>query len=188
METIDTKIQETIHGFINVLQQANKGKFKSNGAFDWEIDGLKDYLNEDIRKCPVQMETFDKLQQITGPTLYWVELLNQSNKKELIDRFKSYRFSGTARNTPSCKTTIDYQSNILYVGKVQKDFWGRIILHLGFHKSRRTQGLQLYHWAKGHSLQVRVHYREYPTSMSPLMGALEYQVAKELKPLLGSHK
>ena len=89
---------------------------------------------------------------------------------------------------PAIKTTIDYDSRTLYVGKVKGSFWGRLIQHLGFFKVNATQGLQLYYWAKDLSLKLRVNIYVFDNNMADIMPIVEYAFAKRLKPLVGKHK
>ena len=79
-------------------------------------------------------------------------------------------------------------SRILYVGKVKRHFWGRLIQHLGYYKVNRTQGLQLYYWAKELNLNLKVTVIEFEPEMIDLMEVLESALAKKLKPILGKHK
>jgi hypothetical protein len=77
---------------------------------------------------------------------------------------------------------------VLYVGKVKKVLWGRVIQHLGFSKTAGTQGLQLYHWARGLSLELKLTVLEFEANMADLLPLVEKAVAKQLKPLLGKHQ
>ena len=66
--------------------------------------------------------------------------------------------------------------------------FGRFIQHLGFHKAKSTQGLQLFYWAKNLSLSLKLTMLEFEPDMINLMTVLENEVANELKPIIGKHK
>lgn len=77
---------------------------------------------------------------------------------------------------------------VLYVGKVVRNFHGRVIQHMGYHRSSQTQGLQLAHWAALIGVDVKINYCVFESEEANLMSILEYQLADTLKPLLGKHK
>lgn len=76
----------------------------------------------------------------------------------------------------------------LYVGKVKSKFWWRLITHFGFYKVHRTQGLQLFYWAKELGLKIDVTVYEFNDEMANYMPIIENAVARDLKPLIGKHE
>ena len=75
----------------------------------------------------------------------------------------------------------------LYVGKVKKNFYSRIVQHLGYFKTAATQGLQLCHWGNNLSLKLKLHVIEFNRDMEDMMPAIEQHFAQVLKPLVGKH-
>lgn len=82
---------------------------------------------------------------------------------------------------------FDPESDCLYVGKVKKTIWGIIIQHLGYYKVKQTQGLQLFHWAKGLNLILEIHMYEFEENIEELISIFEIELAKEKKPIIGKH-
>lgn len=85
------------------------------------------------------------------------------------------------------KKTYCATSNYLYVGKVKKNFYSRIVQHLGYFKTAATQGLQLCHWGNNLSLKLKLHVIEFNRDMEDMMPAIEQHFAQVLKPLVGKH-
>ncbi|WP_317900063.1 Arm DNA-binding domain-containing protein [Aurantibacillus circumpalustris] len=98
-----------------------------------------------------------------------------------------YIKSPNSKAVPAIKKNFS-SSKILYVGKVKRHVWGRLIQHLGFYKVKRTQGLQLFYWATPLSIKLKFVVMEFEPEMAALMGILENELAEILKPILGKHK
>ena len=79
-------------------------------------------------------------------------------------------------------------TNILYLGKSKQCLWGRLILHLGFHIDKHSQGLLLNEWAEKLNLKLKFNYCSFDSNMSELISFYEYKLAKNTKPLIGKHK
>lgn len=129
------------------------------------------------------------------PTIYWFEITS-SCFLELKEKINVLRDEKYFKVPPErSKYTSD---NILYVGKVIKDFRGRVSQHLGY-RSNTTWSLQLKHWAKDltPNLNLKLHYIQFNKEKSNLsfseeiekisLAILEQCVAEELKPILGKH-
>jgi hypothetical protein len=157
-------------------------------SFEINCADLQDFNYIDIRQSDKFKDIFDKLKELSGPTLYWFEILSDTDTKQIVETFFNYKSSISSKTTPAVKTTIDYDSRTLYVGKVKGSFWGRLIQHLGFFKVNATQGLQLFYWAKDISLKLRINIYVFDNNMADIMPIAEYAFAKRLKPLLGKHK
>jgi hypothetical protein len=180
-------LQNFIAETIANLEQVRLNGVKSEFHFEIDCSNLDNYLNNDIRKSERFADLFKKLKSINGPTLYWIEIISQTEGERIIYAINKFK-DAELRTTPALKTGIDYNSRILYVGKVKGVFWGRLIQHLGFFTNPQTQGLQIYHWAKDLSLTVRFNLIELAPGMADLMAVIEYAFAKRLKPLTGKHK
>lgn len=173
---------------LSALQHLAEKGHKSYNEFNFETEFLKDYLTKDIRESIEHKETFGRLMQIKGPVLYWFEILPGYDQRKIVERLNQYKGDQSGRHTPAIRKNVDYSSNVLYVGKVKNLFYGRVIQHLGFFRTPETQGLQLYHWMKGEPLQLRLHALEFEAGMANLLGVVENEFAKLLKPIIGKHK
>ncbi len=151
----------------------------------------EDWLVHNITERGLYVDRFKELLAVRNlPVLYVAEIANGVSPdiiknavvayKDRADKRASPAFSNSAFNDPNNKT--------LYIGKVKNNFHGRIIQHMGYFTNEETQGLQLAHWAPSINLDVKFTYYCFETEMANLMSSLEYQLASELKPLLGKHK
>lgn len=143
-------------------------------------------------------EKLQEISKIKGPVLYWFEFDNTEDKNNLLrNKFTEYKDSlGKLYHLPNYRYTSSYKkqfcadSNVLYVGKVEKDFYQRIKTHLGYAASAKTAGMQLHHWY-GKSVNdfgdLTLNYIVFNNEMNDLIAVLEKVVAKELKPLIGRY-
>lgn len=161
--------------------------FKKEFEFEINCESLKDFNNIDIRESIEFKAIFDKLIDLNGPVLYWFEILSEIDNENLRLKLKDYSDTENSKATPAMKKTFDENSKCLYVGKVKKGVWGRMIQHLGFYKVQRTQGLQLFHWAKELKLRLKVHLYEFEPEMADLISVFEIELAKYKKPIVGKH-
>ena len=155
--------------------------------FDIDCSDLQDYNNNDIRKSPEHEVLFEKLAKITGPVLYVFEIISDTSSKNIVESITSYSKSANSKTIPAIKLSYP-DTRTLYVGKVTKNFWGRVIQHLGFYKVTGTQGLQLYYWARPLKLKLRLTAIEFDKDTCGLMAVFERSLADRLKPILGKHK
>lgn len=182
-------LQEFIGTTISNLEHIRANGTKKEHSFTINCTDLEDYNYIDIRQASKFKTIFEELAIVTGPTLYWIEILPGSiNNQEIVKALQSYKESIGAKNTPALKSNINYNSNILYVGKVKGVFWGRLIQHLGYFKVDGTQGLQLFYWAKALGLCLKFNIIEFDTNMADTISIIEYAFAKKLEPLIGKHK
>lgn len=131
---------------------------------------------------------FEPILNIKNPVLYWFEIVSDHQSRDIYNTLVHLK-TNLNRNLPAYKKTVrDWQSNILYVGKVKKQFCGRITVHLGYYANPHTQGLQLCHWAQNEKLKLRLHYVLFPFELTDLIGLYENALALELRPLFGKHK
>ena len=156
----------------------------------------------EINKTPLQQkinELFTKDKEF--PFIYWFEFKSKNSKDEILNEIKDYsklmyneRKQGREKSelkyykTPAIKKTT-YDSNILYVGKVNRDFIGRLQPHLGYYiTSPNTSGLQLCHWAVKLDLNITINYIKLPKELVGFTGLLERKLANEIKPIIGKHR
>jgi hypothetical protein len=182
-DTIKQISKDTAATFFSVATNGSK-KIKE---FIINCSDLDDYNNVDIRDSKKYKLLFNDIQQMTGPTLYYFEILSNHSSYDIVSSIQKYSATKNAKTVPAIKKQLT-ESKVLYVGKVKRNMWGRLIQHLGFYKVERTQGLQLFYWAKKLSLTVKITVVEFEPDMANLIGVLENELAAKLKPILGKHK
>lgn len=180
-------LQEFIAATIANLENVRINGVKKEFNFSIDSSDLDDYNYSDIRKSAKFESIFEELKKITGPTLYWIEIISDTDTKKIVEALNSYKNSGNAKATPALKSKINYETRTLYVGKVKGSFWGRLIQHLGFFKVKATQGLQLFYWSRDLSLTLKFNILEFDKNMADTMPIIEYSFARRLHPLIGKH-
>lgn len=173
---------------IESLNYLSKEGVKKEFEFEIDCESLKDYNNIDIRDSLEFKSIFEKLKDLDGPVLYWFEILSDIDNDIIREKLKEYSETNNSKATPAMKKSFDINSKCLYVGKVKRSVWGRMIQHLGFYKVSRTQGLQLFHWSKGLNLKLKVHLYEFEPEMADLISIFEIELAKQNKPIVGKHR
>jgi len=182
------KINNAIDNLIEVLEKSKLIDLEEKLIATFNCCDLSEiHFNEDIRHSIEFKDLFDGLYNMKGPVIYWFKINSECTTKEIYDSVKEYKILEKSRVVPALKRNCPVPSEYLYVGKVKRYFWGRIVQHLGYANDPRTQGLQLFHWAKPLDLKVDLYAIEFDKSMADLMGVLETLMARELKPILGSH-
>ncbi len=91
------------------------------------------------------------------------------------------------RNKSGFKSKPDFDTNVLYVGKVKKDLGSRISTHFGYAHAK-TGGLQLKYWAKKLKLKLTIHLIVCDENIGDFINPLELELTKMLKPLIGKSK
>lgn len=160
---------------------------KEYHSFSIDCESLKDYNYEDIRDSPEFRDEFKELEKLEGPVLYWFEITSDVDNNLIREKLKEYKRNKDAKSTPALKKNFDLDSKCLYVGKVKRIVWGRIIQHMDFYKVSQTQGLQLYYWTKGLNLDLKVHFYGFNSNFSDLISIFEIEVARSLHPIIGKH-
>lgn len=173
---------------ITRLEHVRANGVKSELSLIIDCNDLDDYNDIDVRQSEKFKKIFDQLINVTGPTLYWFEIISDVKPQQVIEKLVAYKNESSAKATPAIKANIGYDSKTLYVGKVKKAFWGRLVQHLGFYKVEGTQGLQLFYWAKELSLILKLNVIEFDHDMADFMPVFEYEFAKKLRPLAGRHR
>ncbi len=179
-------IQEYSQELIKALKVVEDKGAKKYVTHVFDCSFFKKYTLENIRESPEHLEYHDKLRPLTGPCLYWFEILNGFDSSKIREEISTFR-DKKLKAVPAMKKKFSSESATLYVGKVKKNFWNRVIQHLGYYDNNRTQGLQLYHWANALDLKLKLHVYEFHNDMSNLMVPFENNLARKLKPILGKH-
>jgi len=183
---MDEFLRDYTSDLINALENVKQNGPKKYVSYVFDCSFFRKYEMEDIRDSREHDHYQMLLRPISGPTLYWFEILDNFDTELIRLTIKEYR-NRRLKSVPAIKKTYDSSSSVLYVGKVKRYFWNRVIQHLGYYSNHRTQGLQIYHWAREFDLKLKLHVYEFEHEMSNLMGPLEYRLARELKPIIGKH-
>ncbi|WP_286774991.1 MULTISPECIES: hypothetical protein [Sphingobacterium] len=169
---------------------ANNG-YKSVQQFEIDSNDLEEkFVYEDIRDSDKFRKMFSELQQIeNSPCVYVFEVVSNETSIDIIHKIQLME----GKTRPAIKKTFPLDSRILYVGKVKKCAWGRIIMHLGYHthksgKLSNSHGLQLHHWATEMGLKLRIHVYEFNEDLADYMEVIEKKFANSLSPIIGKHK
>jgi len=181
-------IQTLANTLLESLEAIKTTGAKQYYTFIIDCDTLKDYNHNDIRTSPEYIDTFNVLMDLKGPVLYWFEIVSDTPGEVIRNSISQYSKDGNSKATPALKKTFVADSRCLYVGKVKRDVWGRMIQHLGFYKESRTQGLQIFHWSKGLGLNLRVHLYVFESDISEIVSVFEIALAKNKNPIIGKHK
>ena len=181
LEAIQRECKQATGPLLRVVEDG----VKSVHLFHFDIGGLQNYEAVDIRKSAEHQAAFKRLAAVRGPVVYVFEICPPSSPSAVLAAAKAYEGK---RAMPALRRSIDDTSPVLYVGKVKRDLWGRVIQHLGFSRTAGTQGLQLYHWTRELALELKLTVFEFEADMAELLPLVERTVAKHLKPLLGKHQ
>lgn len=183
---INEKIKEFSLNATRPLLKVSETGIKQIYQFDIDCFEMKDYNYVNVLKESDFSHIFDVVTKISGPCLYYFEIESDHSAEEIVNRVTEYKLTQDSKAVPAIKKNFP-QSKVLYVGKVKKGIWGRLVQHLGYYKVPRTQGLQLFYWTKGTNVSLKMNILEFEHEMADYMGVLENKLAKELKPILGKH-
>ncbi|MFP9097785.1 hypothetical protein ACLI09_01920 [Flavobacterium sp. RHBU_24] len=160
---------------------------KQQYQFDIDCFEMKDYNYVNVLKDSDFSQLFDAVANISGPCLYYFTIESDHDADEIISRIQAYKNTPGAKSVPAIKKKFP-RTKVLYVGKVKKALWGRLVQHLGYYKVSRTQGLQLFYWTQGTNVKLKMSVLEFEHEMADYMSVLETKLAKELQPIVGKHR
>lgn len=180
-------LNSVINKAIIAFEQVKTKGAKKYYSFEIGCEELEDFNKIPIQNSEKYRSLFMNLMEISGPVVYWFEIISDINSEKIITELNHYKLK-KERNTPAIRKNINPNSKILYVGKVKLKFFGRFIQHLGFYKNNQTQGLQLFYWAKEISIKLKVHVLEFEKDMEDYIPIIELEFSKYLEPLIGKHK
>ncbi|MBF6653977.1 hypothetical protein C3B47_14050 [Flavobacterium columnare] len=185
------KIKEISSQFEIAIKKFEEENISSRiKSFEMDCNKLNfDFDNIDICEDPYFKEMFDELKLVTDyPTVYWFEFdTNKHSSEHLFNIFKNYKENITKRNPPAIYKYFR-NTNILYIGKSKSCLWGRLLLHLGFHRDKHSQGLILNEWAHNIDLKLKFNYCVFNREMVDLIALYELKLAQNNKPLIGKHQ
>ncbi len=174
----------------NTLSSLRTASYPTAYTYSIDCDTLPDFnigagVFEDKQFKPF----FTRLGTLTHPALYWFEITSDHTGENVYNMMRSYRESADRKNFPALKKRVDFNSRVVYVGKIKKRTDGRMFVHLGYYPVVGTAGLQLAHWAVGTGLKLDLHIIELPLSKETenLSALFEHKLASMLKPLAGKH-
>lgn len=133
-----------------------------------EIDGFNKFIKGIDNSCR---------------TIYWFEITSATDTKSIVDEISICRKTNRYKVPPCNKNTSD---NILYVGKVRKNFKYRAFQHFGYGCSN-TWSLQLRRWALGLDLNLTLNYIQFEDISNIKLAIFEQCIATKLNPILGNH-
>jgi len=183
---MNEKIKEFSSSAIGPLSRVSKTGAKQFYQFEINCFEMKDYNFINVLKEGDFIHIFEEVVKISGPCLYYFEIESDHTADDIVSRIQNYKLTPGAKSVPAIKKKFP-QTKVLYVGKVKKGLWGRLVQHLGYYKVSRTQGLQLFYWTQGTNVKLKMNVLEFEDEMADYMTVLETKLAKELNPILGKH-
>ena len=190
-QEILTTLMEKCGQVAKPLAHVAKFGAKQVHIFIIDVDLLPEFLGESLRVHAAHSTVFNELADIKRPVVYVFEIVSAHSSKSVRDAAKSYK-DKVLRAMPAFReeSKVDYSSRVLYVGKVstKSGFLARVYQHLGFWGAKKTQGMQLYHYARGLELKLELTVFEFEDDMADLLPILENTIAVHLRPLLGKHQ
>jgi hypothetical protein len=189
-DIINNIVSDQINKLTNYFDILNK-----NGLEIKTIDIDSSYLAENYRKT----QTFSKSAKFKNlydnlpknkPVLYWFTFDVEKLKNDTLEQaFKDINETIKIRKTAEVPKTQRESRGTLYVGKVKDKFHYRFVNHLGHSVNDKTGSLQLSYWYNATIYgNLKLNYIVFEEEMKTLIGVLEIELAKKLKPILGSHK
>lgn len=186
-------LEQSILSLKNAKSQLSNNKIKTI-TIDKTFFNREYCQNINITKCPIV--NIGYLKNIKNPVLYWFSFKQVTNNNKLFRNayieFRKKMIENVGRdiyrNTASYKKAFSLTSNALYVGKVEKYFWVRVVTHLGYNSSEKTAGMQLFYWYDILKYgDIKLQYIEFNDDMKYLIPTLEKKLALELEPLIGTY-
>ncbi len=186
-EKIENEIKTAAGRLSNHLKNVEINGSSGYIQYDFMCSEFLDWNDNDIRKSPEHKVFFEEVVNFTGPVLYFFEIISTQDSGSVRECMRAYKILEGSKSVPALKKGYNKDSRILYVGKVKRNFYGRVIQHLGYYKVARTQGLQLFYWAREFGLDVRLHAYHFEPEMHDLVSIFELKFARDLKPIVGKH-
>jgi hypothetical protein len=186
---ITSLIEKQILNLQSCLQELN------NSELIKTIDINESHLHETFRSAKKfsKSKEFNELYKSLckdKPVLYWFTFDKEKFKEEELKfDFEYIKINTAGRGLSFLPKTYNRNSNTLYVGKVKKNFHYRFVNHLGHSVNNKTVSLQLTYWYDVTKYgNLKLNYIVLDKGMEALISVLEVELAKELMPIIGSHK
>lgn len=185
-EQIEKLISEEAAIAVSIFDPIKKGQI--SGSFKFDIDAkhfTEDFITHDITQDVNFKEMFDTLRELNDyPALYFFQVNQELSKTEILDLIKE----NNSLITPATNNFKD-NNDVLYIGKVTSCAWGRLIQHLGYHKQRKSHGLQVGLWGNKTSKDLKLSFTVifFEQESRDYLALLEKMLSKKLKPIIGKH-
>ncbi|WP_343486105.1 hypothetical protein [Allomuricauda sp. d1] len=182
-------IQEYSETLIEVLQDVSKNNSLIQKSYVFDCEWLSSLNPEKVRETDEHKTYQELFRNLKGPVLYWFRIISDTSSSDIRQKLQEYKSLNSLdkKATPSLRNSFNPSSKILYVGKVKRNFWSRVIQHIGIYENKQTQGLQLMHWTGGLDLRVELNAIEFDEGMSNLISIFEWKLSKIKKPIIGIH-
>ncbi|WP_269227735.1 hypothetical protein [Flavobacterium eburneipallidum] len=190
LKQIENIIRDKSKTIAEDFSQISLNGFKKEFSFEIDVKKLDSkYLDRvDITKDGDFSKNFQEIMEYEQfPALYFFEINEIIEKSEIVTLIKNVN-EKFQLNIPAKNNTLN-NGGILYVGKVKSCAWGRLIQHLGYHKNRKSHGLQLDYWAKEIKTELKLKYTVifFEKNIADDISILERILAKSLNPIIGKH-
>lgn len=171
-----------------LLNDFDKNVFNDILSFEIDCTSMPEFEQKGYEKStelkPLIL-TLDGNGRNSDPAVYWFEITSKHTAKDIHHPYAQFRIQ-SPRAIPAFKKGFrEWESKILYVGKVKNNIAGRMIIHLGY--ETKYQGLRLCDWRHIQGLKLKLNVIYLPTEFEPLAKVFELQLAKTLHPILGKH-
>lgn len=169
LNLIETEFKDYLH----IRDKTNKISFKENEKFKTDL-----------------INKFEELKLLktnsNKPTIYWFEISTKSNfdNRKILKKFLTSKKVGAGWWTVG-NINRDFDTDLLYLGKVEKNLFGRFLQHLGIgHK--KTSSLKLRKWFKEFdNVDLQFRYIQFEDSVLPYLEDFENIYWRHYQPLLG---
>lgn len=184
-EKLEKLVSEQATKAINIFDSISMGK--NVESFEFRLDSRyfkTDFITHDITQDIYFKEMFDKLKEYNDyPALYFFQINQELDKTEILNLMNRDA-------TLKIPAINNYKENkgFLYVGKVTSCAWGRLIQHLGYHKQRKSHGVQVGLWEKtSKELELSFTVIFFEKESRDYIILLEKMLSKHLEPIIGKH-
>jgi len=170
----------------NIFSKITESNFISKRTFELKQDLFcSKYINlENITHSTDFFHVFDYLKKHEQyPAIYVFGVNTDINYNDIIKRIREVEHY----RTPALNN-YKVNTGTLYVGKVKKILWGRLIQHLGYHSNQKSHGLQLHYWInklKNPNISFSVFFLS--KESADYIEILEKEISIKLKPIIGKH-
>jgi hypothetical protein len=196
-------LNKEIKRYLKALQDLKIDEPKTiaidSAFFSKELDDA----NETKKKSFIVQDIF--VENKNSPVLYWFSFDNDFNQQcEVREHFKQFSSDNSKmeykkgeehflnnklinrRAFSACKSKHDLNTKTLYVGKVEKNIWGRLAVHAGWGSSPKTAGMQLRFWYDFKKYgNLTFNYIVLHNDLKYFVEVLEKELRNELNPLIG---
>jgi hypothetical protein len=170
-----------------------KSILKISEPIEFTISDISESVNARKKGEKVGITQLNFLENLKGPVVYIYEIVDNGIKQDLLENLEKFRSKenkdndgndlrrSTAKPPSSAK---ENDTNILYVGSVQKYVHSRTRQHLGFGHPH-TFALQLKHWVDP-NWKFRFYHLE--ITNKDITTDIEAALSVELNPLIGKRE